>query len=116
MRKVATIAICATLSLCHVAQAKSDTISAPRMTTASLSSITAVAVVGLEALPKEAQDQVFAASTRISDNQLRALRKSIKLLPGAYEALNARNLEASDVLVAVTDGQGRLLLITAIAV
>ena len=99
MRKIAIFAICAALSLGHVGQAKSDVIRIPRMTTASFSSINAVTVVSLETLPKEAQQQVYAATILMSDDQLRALRRSIDRLPAASEALKARDLHPCDVLV-----------------
>lgn len=116
MRKVAIFAICAALSFGHVGQAKSDVIRIPRMTTASFSSINAIAVVSLETLPKEAQQQVYAATILMSDDQLRALRRSIDSLPAASQALKARDLHPRDVLAAVIDGNGQLLLITAVAI
>jgi outer membrane protease len=116
MRNVALFAICAALSLAHASAAKSDAIQTPRMTSASFSSINAVAVVSLEALPREAQEQVYAASLRMSDDQLRALRLSIENLPAASEALKAGNLHSADVLAAVINGEGQLLLITAVVI
>lgn len=116
MRNIALFAMCAALSLAHAGAAKSDVIRTPRMTTASFSSINAVAVVGLETLPQAAQEQVYAASLRMSDDQLRALRRSIDNLPAASEALKANNLRTSDVLAAVINGDGQLLLITAVVI
>jgi hypothetical protein len=116
MRNVALFAVCAALSLAHVGAAKSDAIQPPRMTTASFSSINAVAVVGIEDLPREAQEQVYVASLRMNDDQLRALRRSIDNLPAASAALKARNLHPSDVLAAVINGEGQLLLITAVVI
>ncbi|MBV9516853.1 MAG: hypothetical protein JO068_01930 [Hyphomicrobiales bacterium] len=116
MRNVAMFAVCAALSLASAVPAKADAIPAPRMTTASFSSINAVAVVSLESLSKEAQEQVYAATTRMSDDQLRALRQSIDTLPAASEALKSQNLRPSDVLAAVINGEGQLLLITAVVI
>jgi hypothetical protein len=116
MRNVALFAVCAALSLAHPGSAKSDVIQPPRMTTASFSSINEVAVVSIENLPREAQEQVYVASLRMSDDQLRALRQSIDGLPAAAEALKARNLNTSDVLAAVINGQGQLLLIIAVVI
>lgn len=116
MRNIVLFATCAALSLAHPGAAKSDVIQTPRMTSASFSTINAVAVVSLEALPREAQEQVYAASLRISDGQLRALRESIDNLPAASEALKASNLHTADVLAAVINGEGQLLLITAVVI
>ncbi len=113
MRNLALFALCAALSLSHTAAAKADAIPTPRMTSASFSSINAVAVVSLEALPREAQEQVYAASLRMSDDQLRTLRQSIETLPAASDALKAGNFHTADVLAAVINGEGQLLLITA---
>ena len=57
MRNAAFFFVCAALWLTHAGPAKSDAIQAPRTTTASLSSISEVAIVSLEILPKEAQEQ-----------------------------------------------------------
>ncbi|MBV8765845.1 MAG: hypothetical protein JO137_03875 [Hyphomicrobiales bacterium] len=116
MRNIALFAMCAALSLAHVGAAKSDAIRTPRMTTASFSSINAVAVISIEALSQEAQEQVYAASLRMSDDQLRALRRSIDNLPAAAEALKANDLKTSDVVAAVINGDGQLLLITAMVI
>jgi hypothetical protein len=116
MRNAALFVVCAALWLAHAGPAKSDVIQTPRMTTASLTSISEVAVVSLENLPKKAQEQVCAATIRMSDDQLRALRQSIDGLPAAAEALQARDLHPSDVLAAVVNGEGQLLLITAVAI
>jgi hypothetical protein len=116
MRGVAIFAVCAALSLAHADQAKSDVILTPKMTTASFSSINEIAVVSLETLSNEAQEQVYAATVRMSDDQLRALRQSIDSLPAACEALKARDLDALDVLAAVINGEGQLLLITALVI
>jgi len=67
-------------------------------------------------LPKEAQEQVYAAIIRMSDDQLRALRQSINSLPAAADALQAKDLHPSDVLAAVVNGEGQLLLITAVVI
>jgi hypothetical protein len=83
------------------------------MTTASFSTVNAVAVVSLEDLPSAAQEQVYAASIHMSDAQLRTLRHSLDALPAASAALKAKNLRAEDVLAAVIYGDGDLLLITA---
>ena len=113
MHKIAMIVLCAAISLGNFGEAKSGVIHAPRTTTASFSSINAVAIVSLESLSNEAQEQVYAVTMLMSDDQLRALRRSIGSLPAASEALKARDLHLSDVLVAVIDGKGQLLLITA---
>jgi hypothetical protein len=86
------------------------------MTTASLSSISEVAIARIEILPKEAQEQVYAAIIRMSDDQLRALRQSINSLPAAVAALQAKDLHSSDVLAAVINREGQLLLITAVVI
>jgi hypothetical protein len=116
MRNGALFAFCVALSLAHAGAAKSDVIQTPRMTTASFSSVNAVAVVRLETLPQEAQEQVYAASLRMSEEQLRALRRSIDSLPAASDALKAGNLHVADVLAAVINGEGQLLLITAVVI
>jgi hypothetical protein len=116
MRNAAFFFACAALWLTHVGPAKSDVIQTPRVTTASSSSISEVAVVSLEILPKEAQEQVYSAIMRMSEDQLRALRQSINSLPAAVDALQAKDLHPSDVLAAVINGEGQLLLITAIVI
>jgi hypothetical protein len=116
MRNAAFFFLCAALWLTHAGPAKSDAIQAPRMMTASLSSISEVAIVSLEILPQEAQEQVYAAIIRMSDDQLRALRQSINSLPAAANALQAKDLHPSEVLAAVINGEGQLLLITAVAI
>ena len=116
MRNAALFVVCAALWLAPAGQAKSDVIQTPRVTTASLSSINEVAVVSLGSLPKKAQEQVYAATICMSDEQLRALRRSIDSLPAAADALRARDLHRSDVLAAVMNGEGQLLLITAVAI
>jgi hypothetical protein len=116
MRNAAFFFVCAALWLIHAGPAKSDAIQAPRTTTASLSSISEVAIVSLETLPEEAQEQVYAAIIRMSDDQLRALRQSINSLPAAADALQAKDLHPSDVLAAVINGEGQLLLITAVVI
>ena len=83
------------------------------MTTASFSSINAVAVVNLEMLSDAAQEQVYAAILQMSDDQTRTLRRSIANHPTAAAALKAKDLDASQVVVAIIDGNGALLLITA---
>jgi len=52
----------------------------------------------------------------MSDDQLRALRQSINRLPAAADALQAKDLHPSDVLAAVINGEGQLLLITAVVI
>ncbi|MBV9053541.1 MAG: hypothetical protein JO196_14155 [Hyphomicrobiales bacterium] len=116
MRNVALFAVCAALSLATAAPAGADTIPAPKMATASFSSINAVAVVSLETLSSEAQEQVYVATIRMSDDQLKALRHSIDTFPAATEALKSHDLHASDVLAAVINGEGQLLLITAVVI
>ena len=116
MRNAAIFFVCAALWLTHAGPAKSDAIQAPRMTTASLSSISEVATVSLEILPREAQEQVYATTVRMSDDQLRGLRQSINSLPAAVDALQAKGLHPSDVLAAVINGEGQLLLITAVVI
>jgi hypothetical protein len=116
MRNAVFFFVCAALWLTHAGPANSDVIQAPRMTTASLSSISEVAVVRIEILPKEAQEQVYAAIIRMSDDQLRALRQSINSLPAAADALQAKDLHPSDVLAAIINGEGQLLLITAVVI
>ena len=76
MRKTSFVLACAALWLAYGGPANSDVIQAPRMTTASSSSISEVAVVTIEILPKEAQEQVYAAVILMSDDQIRALRHS----------------------------------------
>lgn len=115
MRNAAFFFACAALWLAHAGPAKSE-IQAPRMTTASLSSISEVAIVSLEILPRKAQEQVYAAIIRMSDDQLRALRQSIDRLPAAADALQTKDLHPSDVLAAVINGKGQLLLITAVVI
>jgi hypothetical protein len=88
----------------------------PRVQRLLPSSISEVAIVSLETLPKEAQEQVYAAIIRMSDDQLRALRQSINSLPAAADALQAKDLHPSDVLAAVINGEGQLLLITAVVI
>jgi hypothetical protein len=114
MRIFAIFAGCAALTFAHPGHAKAEGIQNPRMTTVSFSTINAVAVVSLETLPSAAQEQVYAATLQMSDAQLRALRQSIDGLPAASAALKAKDLHATDVLAAVIDGEGELLLITAL--
>jgi hypothetical protein len=116
MRNAAFLFACAVLWFTHAGPAKSDVIQAPRMTTASLSSISEVAVARIETLPKEAQEQVYAAIIRMSDDQLRALRQSINSVPAAAAALQANDLRSSDVLAAVINKDGQLLLIAAVVI
>jgi hypothetical protein len=113
MRNLAVLAACAALVLVCSGHARADRIQNPRMTTASFSSINAVAVVSLDSLSNAAQEQVYAASLHMSDDQLRALRRSIEQFPTAFAALKEKNLDTAVVLAAVIDGNGELLLITA---
>jgi hypothetical protein len=113
MRVLAIMAACAALTLGYPDNARSGGIRNPSMATVSFSAINAVAVVNLDGLPNAAQEQVYAASSQISDEQLRALRRSLGALPMASAALKEKGLNASNVLAAVIDGNGALLLITA---
>jgi len=116
MRKTSFVLACAALWLAYGGPANSDVIQAPRMTTASSSSISEVAVVTIEILPKEAQEQVYAAVILMSDDQIRALRHSISSLPAAAAALKATDLHPSNVLAAVINKEGQLLLIAAVVI
>ena len=73
------------------------------MATASSSSISKVAVIRIEILPNEAQEQVYAAVIRMSDD-----RQSISSLPGAAAALKSEDLYPSNVLAAVINKKGQL--------
>ncbi|MBW0003918.1 MAG: hypothetical protein JO216_10545 [Hyphomicrobiales bacterium] len=116
MRNRAFFFACAALWLTHAGPHKSDVIQTPRMTSVSSFSINEVAVVKIEILPKEAQEQVYAAVIRMGDDQIRALRQSIKSLPSAAAVLHANDLPSSDVLAAVINKDGQLLLIAAVVI
>jgi hypothetical protein len=82
------------------------------MVVTSYDSISSVTVVDLNGLPRGAQEQVYAASSRMSEDDLSALRQAVGDFPMALSALKAKELDASNVVVAVIDGHGRLLLVT----
>jgi hypothetical protein len=71
-----------------------------------------VVVVDMERLPLSIQSQVYSAISRVSDEQLQALRRSLDAIPAASVALKEQGKSSDEVVAAAIDEDGDLTLIT----
>jgi len=71
-----------------------------------------VVIVDMERLPASIQSQVYSAVSKVTDEQLQDLRRSLGAIPAASSALKDQGKSANDVIAAAIDEDGDLTLIT----
>lgn len=114
MRKIVMLAAGASLLLASAAGAQQQPQpAAPAPEGQSQApTISNIAVVDMEQLPKEAQDKVNQAIAGRSDADLAKLRDSIDARPEIKSALEAKGLDSGAVIAASLADNGTLTLIT----
>jgi hypothetical protein len=81
-------------------------------TQAPMPRLTKVEIVEFTELPVRAQNQVDAVIATMKQEDLQKLHQSIDAIPEASQALKAKGVNTSQVVVASLDEQGTLTLIT----
>lgn len=121
MRFLTTFTALSGLALTAPAQAQSlspqagsnePTVSYAQSTQKPAQKPTRVEVVELKDLPQSAQNQVNSIVETMPQEDVQKLRQSIDALPEAAEALKAKGINSSHVVVATVNDEGILVLIT----
>jgi len=114
MRNLFFMAIWMTICLGGAASAREATENAPfavqHAETAPI--VRNVVVLDMERLPASIQSQVYSAVSKVTDEQLQDLRRSLGAIPAASSALKDQGKSANDVIAATIDEDGDLTLIT----